>query len=81
MTQRFRAILDVRKYAPDGTEHPPDVFVFGNEIGERVSDIREVWTETCEKAGSAGLHFHDLRREFASRLRETPGISDQHVPD
>ena len=27
------------------------------------------------------LHFHDLRREFASRLRETPGVSDHQVRD
>jgi integrase len=27
------------------------------------------------------LHFHDLRGEFASRLRETPEISDHHVRD
>jgi integrase len=27
------------------------------------------------------LHFHDLRREFASRLREAPGISDHEVRD
>jgi integrase len=27
------------------------------------------------------LRFHDLRREFASRLREAPGISDHEVRD
>jgi hypothetical protein len=26
-------------------------------------------------------HFHDLRREFASRVRETPGNSDHEVRD
>jgi integrase len=35
----------------------------------------------CEAAEITGLHVHDLRREFASRLRETPGISDHHVRD
>jgi integrase len=30
---------------------------------------------------SIDLHFHDLRREFASRLREAPGISDHEVRD
>jgi integrase len=28
-----------------------------------------------------GLHFHDLRREFASRLLETPGVSLHDVSD
>jgi integrase len=55
--------------------------VFGNGVGERVTDIRPEWVETCQASEITGLHFHDLRREFASRLRETPGISDHHVRD
>jgi integrase len=43
------------------------------------------WTELDaeSKARYRGidLHFHDLRREFASRLREAPGISDHEVRD
>ncbi|HYN08034.1 MAG TPA: site-specific integrase [Vicinamibacterales bacterium] len=81
MTQRLRAVLELRKHAPDGTEHPAGAFVFGNDVGEQVTDIRTEWVETCEAATISGLHFHDLRREFASRLRETPGISDHHVRD
>ena len=29
------------------------------------------WELTCERAGIRGLHFHDLRREFASRSLES----------
>ena len=81
MTQKLKAVLELRKHAPDGSELGPEAFVFGNEVGEPVGDIRDVWAETCRAAKIAGLHFHDLRREFASRLRETPGISDHHVRD
>jgi integrase len=81
MTRRLRAVLDLRKHAPDGSEHGPDAFVFGNEVGEKIPDIRDAWVDTCKAAEITGLHFHDLRREFASRLRETPGISDHHVRD
>jgi integrase len=81
MTQPLRALLELHRHAPDGTEHPLEAFVFGNEVGERISDIRDDWAKTCKAAGITGLNFHDLRREFASRLRETPGVSDHHVRD
>jgi len=45
--------------------------VFGNECGERVTSIRTAWELTCERACICGLHFHDLRGEFASRLLES----------
>lgn len=81
MTQRLRALLELRQHAPDGTLHTPDEFVFGNEVGERVRTIRGARAAVCKAAGISGLQFRDLRREFASRLRETPGIADHHVRD
>lgn len=81
MTQRLRALLELRQHAPDGSLHTPDRFVFGNEVGERVRSIRGAWAAVCKAAGITGLQFRDLRREFASRLRETPGIADHHVRD
>lgn len=81
ITSRLRAVLELRRHAPDGSEHRPEEFVFGNEVGEQIREIQNVWTKTCQAVGIEGLHFHDLRREFASRLRETPGISDHHVRD
>jgi integrase len=41
----------------------------------------ELDTESKARYRSINLHFHDLRREFASRLREAPGISDHEVRD
>ena len=38
---------------------------------EPVDSIRESWERTCAAATIAGLHFHDLRREFACRLLES----------
>ncbi|MEQ1760188.1 MAG: site-specific integrase [Vicinamibacterales bacterium] len=52
------------------TGHP-----FGNEIGERVKDIKTAWRQTCRRAGIQGLRFHDLRREAGSRLLETPTVT------
>jgi integrase len=41
----------------------------------------ELDAESKARYQSIDLHFHDLRREFASRLREAPGISDHEVRD
>jgi integrase len=67
----LRSVLELRRHAPDGTEHPSTAYVFGNEVGEPVKSIRTAWELTCERAGIRDLHFHDLRREFASRLLES----------
>lgn len=61
----------MRRQGPDGKEHGPNAYVFGNECGEPVTSIRTAWELTCKRAGITGLHFHDLRREFACRLLES----------
>ncbi len=78
MSQRFKAVLRMRQHAPDGSEQPTHAFVFGNEDGGQVRSIREVWTKTCDVGRVSSLHFHDLRREAASRLRES-GAPDHVV--
>jgi integrase len=67
----LRAVLELRRHALDGTEHPSTAYVFGNEVGEPVKSIRTAWELACERAQIRDLHFHDLRREFASRLLES----------
>lgn len=67
----------MRTTGPDGQVHPSTAFVFGNACGERVVSIRTAWTLACRRAGIRDLHFHDLRREFASRLLESSaGLHD-----
>lgn len=65
---RLRAILHVRRLDPDGKEHGPDAYVFGNAFGERIADVKLAWKGACQRAGIEGLRLHDLRREAASRL-------------
>lgn len=67
----LRAVLELRRHGPDGVVHELSAYVFGNEVGEQVTSIRTAWELTCKRAGVEGLHFHDLRREFASRLLES----------
>jgi integrase len=68
---RLRAELAMRMHGPDGKEHLADAYVFGNECGDQVTSIRTAWSLTCQRAAIRDLHFHDLRREFASRLLES----------
>jgi integrase len=71
VSTNLQAVLEMRRQAPDGKEHGPDAYVFGTEAGEPVTSIRTAWELTCRRAQIKGLHFHDLRREFASRLLES----------
>jgi integrase len=70
MTARVKAIITMRRTAPDGTDHPGTAFVFGNAVGERILEHKTAWLACCRRAKVDGLHFHDLRREGASRLHE-----------
>jgi site-specific recombinase XerC len=45
----------------------PDAYVFGNEVGERITWISWEWRRASAQAGLVDLHFHDLRREFPCR--------------
>jgi integrase len=71
ISSHLRAVLELRRHMPDGKERAPNAYVFGNEVGEQVKSIRTAWELTCKKASITDLHFHDLRREFASRLLES----------
>jgi len=53
--------------------------VFGDEVGQRVKSVKTSWENTRRRANVQGLHFHDLRREFASRLLESPGVALRDV--
>ena len=90
ISTRLKAILEMRRVGPDGKAQPPDAFVFGNAVGERVGSVEDPWrtavlkahgftprwkgssltAESCADFAKIGLHFHDLRRECASRWLE-----------
>ena len=69
--QRLAAVLEMRLTGPDGETHKPTAFVFGDACGYRILSVKTARRATCERAGIVGLHFHDLRREFGSRLMES----------
>ena len=56
-----------------------------NDVGEPIKRIKTAWRATCRRADIQDLHFHDLRREFASRLLEelgsVPGAETQALAE
>ena len=80
ITQRLRAVLEMRNTDLDGQPFRSDGYVFGNEVGEPIGTVRTAWVARCRRAGITDLHFHDLRREFASRLLEA-GAAHHDVRD
>jgi integrase len=70
ISQTLRALVEMRRNGPDGEPLGPEAHVFGSEIGEHQDSIKTAWRTTCRKAGIEDLHFHDLRREAASRWLE-----------
>ena len=68
-----RAIFERRRRNPAGARLPDDAFVLGNEVGERVrTDVASRrFRAACDAAGVYDLRLRDLRREFASRLKDS----------
>jgi integrase len=70
ISSRLLAVLQMRQLDPKGKAFPPDAYVFGNRIGERVKSIRTAWQSAREAAGLERLQLRDLRHEAASRFEE-----------
>jgi integrase len=71
ISERLKAVLEMRRTDPAGRDLPADAYVFGTPTGERIASIKTAWRLTCGRARISGLHFHDLRREAACRWLET----------
>jgi integrase len=80
ISNRLKAILEMRRNDPAGDPHGPQAYVFGNEIGQRRGSIKAAWRLACCRAGIIDLRFHDLRREAGSRWLEG-GVPLQIVRD
>ncbi len=60
----------MRQTGADGERLPPEAYVFGNDIGERVKSVRTAWENARINAGLGDVHLADLRHEAASRFDE-----------
>ena len=70
LSARLRMVLLRRRLGPNGQPLPVHAYVFGNEVGEPVKNVKRAWRGACRRAKITGLNFHDLRREAGSRWLE-----------
>jgi hypothetical protein len=76
MSQRLRALLDMRRHDPSGQVMGPEASCSAMQSGSPFN--RSTWTGACRRAEIVGLTFHDLRREAGSRLLES-GMPEHYV--
>ena len=50
-------------------------------MGGAIASLKTTWRTACEKAGIVDLHFHDLRREFASATPMPHGAIGAYAVD
>lgn len=75
----LRAVLSLRRHAPDGKEHAADAYVFGDEAGGQVKDVRRQWEDAVLLA-----HGHTpvrRRGKLTSESRAAFQAIDLHVHD
>jgi integrase len=76
---RLRAELEMRRHAPDGREHKSSAYIFGNEVGEQVKEIRRQWEDAVLRA-----HGHTPIRKRGKLTAESQAAYhavDLHVHD
>jgi integrase len=75
----LRAVLSLRRHAPDGQEHARTAFVFGNDAGEQVKSIRIQWEDAVLRAHG---HTPERRRgKLTAAARATLATINLHVHD
>ena len=50
ISSRLKAVLDMRRFDPAGQPLPADGYVFGNAIGQRVTNMKRAWNTAVLKA-------------------------------
>jgi integrase len=63
MSQRLRALLEMRRLQEDGVAWPPATYVFGDATGGRIQSVKTAWDTARLKA-----HGFDVKRERNGRL-------------
>jgi integrase len=50
ISSRFREVLEMRRDSPAGVPFPSSAYVFGDEIGQRVGNVRRAWQTAVLRA-------------------------------
>lgn len=65
ISSRLKSILEMRRFGPDGEPLAADRYVFGNEIGQRVENIKRAWHTAVLKA-------HGCEPKYTNTANLTP---------
>jgi integrase len=63
MSQRLRAVIEMRRHDRDGREYPASAFVFGDASGAQIKSVKTAWQNARLKA-----HGYEVKREKNARL-------------
>ena len=80
ISTRLRAVLELRRFDPAGDPMPMDAYVFGNEIGQRVDNVKRAWATAVLKSHGYKPEYTktaNLTKEFRAAL----GAIDLHFHD
>lgn len=80
MSQRVRAVLEMRQRDPAGSVLPGDAYVFGNEVGERVKNYQKAWSTLRLRTIGHGPHWGPNGR-FLPCCREQLAKMNLHMHD
>jgi hypothetical protein len=65
ISSRFRKVLEMRRDSPTGVPFPSSAYVFGDEIGQRVDNVRRAWQ-------TAVLRAHGHKPAWISKKKTGP---------
>ena len=69
ISTRLEAVLELAQYAPNGHGLPAEAFVFGDEVGRRVTTFKKAWQVTLLKASGYEPEWTKGRLTDARRQR------------
>lgn len=72
VSSRLKAILDMRRVDAAGDEHPPHAYVFGNEIGQQVKNVKRAWQRALLKANGHTPRYITKEIRDGKRSRKVP---------
>lgn len=73
LSSRLSHLLEMRQLDPAGEPWSGEAYIFGDELGRRLSlaTIRERWTALVARVGLERLQMRDMRHEGANQYEET----------
>ncbi len=80
ISSRLKAVLELRRFGPDGTALPAEAYVFGNEIGQRVQNVKRAWQAAVLKAHGVTPAYTDTANLTNESRAALAGI-DLHFHD